>query len=1120
MNQKIKVGVLQSSFLSGTATFSEIEKSIQKIENTDVCVQQVNADLLCWNDLSNVDVLINCLGSCYPQSGWQHLLKYYHKGGILFNIGFQPFTLPYRVINDELEVLTQSAQAFHELYVIDEYESTGSINWDSYQGCVDNERYGFLQDLIDSNHLPNMKETSSIYYHFTEDWQPKDPGFAEFVDAVNIVSARAEIALACYDEAGRRMAAPISRIDHFDRGALIFLNFTPEDSNYYATDSGQKLLSGMIETTLYPQVTFRMKPNYPRYFEDEDPEIEFEFNILDHSPDFNISDWNIQFQLYCDDEKDPLVNKEQTFKLSNKKDWQSKFVLPDLSEGFYRIQASLVYGNRLIDKQSNGFYKLSQKKIQEKLSSFSPLKLDPSIAPDFLVRDGKPFPMHGTTYFVTDVFRLFLFDFNCQQCHADLSFLKSVGFNMLRTGNWYQFDRFFEEDGSIREYSLRTLEALFLIASIYNFPVQFVLSAYVFNHWDRKLSPVHDPKMRAKTVNAFAFFARHFAEWPNIQIDGLNEPSYSYLGMWQIARPTGDPEERNQFVQYLKDKYHDDIELLRDAWNVSSSRLPDFESVQMPEPDQFSRGYDMKKQPYMEHAALTDFFHFARESYSGWVREIREEIRKYDPEMLFMMGRDEPLRIPEQQTEAYHGHFDMTNWHHWHQDAVVFNEYKLNRVRGVPCCGQEIGVYHLSDPRNHLRLDEESRANLMERKLVSSFGNWIQWQSYCDPFMKWNVEISLGLFRYDKTETRYLDRVRLLTWIEEKTAPLMTRRDEDNAGILLVHPSSYYYSVDSQIAKRAVHQSILALHYYDNFQADVILEHLLTEKTLQQYPETRLIIFPAGMMVSDSAWEVMRRFAQSGGTVLFSGVLNQDEYWRFKDRLAEFNIQSEIQPVAPNENITIGKETFTVPFYECVDQVLPETAISKMMLFNHNGNTPQMHSIGKGKFIHCPLPLEIGDNLNAVAALYRFGINKAGIIHPHYQVHVELSRPHVLIYPVRYEECTCYTLVNEGPDTTVRFTDLASAALIEIIMHSGRCAKLWINTDGSLAGACLHAPLLIDGSAIHPRGDLSVFRTGEAWQMLPGKRTSELPVEIDRQVVAVHPEHLFNQMFISSSQSD
>jgi hypothetical protein len=103
--------------------------------------------------------------------------------------------------------------------------------------------------------------------------------------------------------------------------------------------------------------------------------------------------------------------------------------------------------------------------------------------------------------------------------------------------------------------------------------------------------------------------------------------------------------------------------------------------------------------------------------------------------------------------------------------------------------------------------------------------------------------------------------------------------------------------------------------------------------------------------------------------------------------------------------------------------------------------------LGKGNILFAALPLELNDNLQAVADVYSYAL-KAAKIAPVYST--TLKDPGILICPTLFPKATLYVLTSESSRSEVSFEDLRSGREFSGTLPSGRAALLLIGTDGKL----------------------------------------------------------------------
>jgi hypothetical protein len=103
--------------------------------------------------------------------------------------------------------------------------------------------------------------------------------------------------------------------------------------------------------------------------------------------------------------------------------------------------------------------------------------------------------------------------------------------------------------------------------------------------------------------------------------------------------------------------------------------------------------------------------------------------------------------------------------------------------------------------------------------------------------------------------------------------------------------------------------------------------------------------------------------------------------------------------------------------------------------------------VGKGKILFAALPLELNDNLQAVADVYSYAL-KVATIAPVYST--TLKDPGILICPTLFPKATLYVLASESNRSDVSFEDLRSRRKFSGTLPSGRAALLLVGTDGKL----------------------------------------------------------------------
>jgi hypothetical protein len=161
--------------------------------------------------------------------------------------------------------------------------------------------------------------------------------------------------------------------------------------------------------------------------------------------------------------------------------------------------------------------------------------------------------------------------------------------------------------------------------------------------------------------------------------------------------------------------------------------------------------------------------------------------------------------------------------------------------------------------------------------------------------------------------------------------------------------------------------------------------------------------------------------AKQGATVVITGAVNDE------DRL----------PVSQTESFAVGARDYLVRFEgEKIQR------IEKGEFKNSNGR-PLVTKYGAGSLIRCPLPLELGDSMPALVALYRFALAQARVA----PIFAATPRtPAVLVLPSVFRDVVLYTFVSESNrDTAMQVTDLQSRKRFPVFVPAGRTAMVLID---------------------------------------------------------------------------
>lgn len=958
------------------------------------------------HSLEAFTVLINAMGSYIPEEKIGLLVDFFHSGKGMIHLGPNPFT-------QDISTGNRNTRYLRSFGIVDDFRPIPEQN--TFVKAPNGRKLA----------MPLTGLHSAVYHLCEKDasGKKKRTGYLEHL-------------LDAFDSQDHFLAVPIIRVVPYQQGSMTFWNFD-FDTSMLKDAFWKELFLTTVQKELLGNVLLSVDSDYARYYPQEPQNIHLSLQNISMPEDVTVT---LTVSIYdqnhtCIEEQRELVSLPY-----------EKQVSPGLTDSsLYKVVTTVSLEDITIAQNETGFLVISDEELLPELKAFPPMYIDEEVSTDYCLVNGKITPILGTTYFVTDVYRECFYYMNAWLCHKEMAQLKEIGFNVLRTGNWVSFDAFYDSDGSIGERGKRALQTYFLLAARNGFTVQFALGNVMLNVWDKGASAIHNKEMREKSMTLVRSFAESFRNYPNVMLDIVNEPSYSLKGAWSSGRPSGEPEELIRYRQWLSEKYEGRIEKLRYAWGESAAVLQSFEDVQMPDNSLFSRGFCRTEQR-KNHTLLADFFTFTRLEFLGWTKQVRETVKKAAPHMIVLMGRDETLRAPIQQDEVLAGNIDMVCWHQWNYNSDILTEYLLNYVPGKLCVAQELGMYKFDDICAGKRHSDWEMAAKLERKLLYSLGNFVQWQSHDDPYMFELSENSLGLYRADMSPTPSLYTTQKLIAAEKNMQDYLYCQPEDTSHIVTLYNTSYYFSVDGSFAYQGIRNHVYALFHCLKESSHVMLEHLFTARNQKVIGNPKLIILPAMQTLSREAWQELMNYAQKGAVLLINGCIDKDEHFAKDAKIGLLDNSYHTRKLMNFEKLIIGEQEYVLNFRQAVGYADATNLLDC-------GQTAAPHqlseyTIGKGRLIYCPYPLELSSNTEAVCACYEYAIQRANAQNSIYRL--IKGNPNILLLAKAYEHCTVYTLANEGFGDTIYWQDCRSnVSFSAYVKEEGGC-KLWISDKGEI----------------------------------------------------------------------
>lgn len=993
------VGILYCQ--KSTLDYKEIEKLLltNNIPTCTIALEEADC-----GSFTNCSAIINATDSFYMDEKMECLVNFFNNGGHILNLGATPFT-------QSLTDTQANNRILRSFDIIDDF--TPISDPCTYVKTAEGDKLSV-----------SLNNFQSAVYHlsaYTENGTRRTGYLEHILDA--------------YDENDTPVAVPILRVVTFERGSMTLFSFD-FTTGLLQEAYWKALFLNLVKKELAGNVLLTVDADLARYTAQEKKNITVKSDKLTRKSDSPLS---LHIAI-TDQNNDTVYENTKSVSLP----YEATFSPEITNSSLYKITVTVCEDEVILVKKETGFLVLSDEELQTELSTFKPMYLDPAVSTDYCLVDGEITAILGTTHFVTDVYRECFYYMNAWLCDKELALLNADGYNVLRSGNWVHIPAFYNEDGSIGKRGVRALQTYFILAARYGFNVQFALGTVLLNQWDRNRSPIHDAGMREKCMNLIRSFVENFKGFPNVTLDIVNEPSYSMKGAWSIGKPSCEPGELIRFKEWLSEKYGT-IGNLRAAWGETAMVLKSFEDITMPGFDLFGRGLARTEQR-KNHTPLADFFAFARNEFSGWTKEIRAIAREIAPNMIVTMGRDETLRIPAQQDEVLAGNIDMVCWHQWNYNSNIIYEYLMNRVRGKVCVAQELGMYRFDDIRSGKRHTDAETAATLDKKLLYATGNFVQWQSHDDPFMFELSENSLGLYRADMTATPSVALTKKLVAAERNMQHLMRGREDDKVKIVSVCNTSYYFGVDNAMAHQGMKNHIYALYNCAKEQADFVPEHLFKAANASAIGNPELIILPGMQMLAKETWSELLNYVEKGAVLLVSGCIDKEEHFAPDAKIATLDTDYRTRKLLNFEKLTVDGVEFALDFR-------PITGHADVTNLLDCGDLPEYgvikeYTVGAGKILYCPFPVELSTNTDAMTALYQYAIRKANAQNAIYEI--IKGRPQIVFTAISYEKCTVYTLINEGFADTMTFRDLRSGVTISVTLKDNQGCKLWLDEKGEL----------------------------------------------------------------------
>ncbi|OXS53663.1 glycoside hydrolase [Cohnella sp. CIP 111063] len=920
----------------------------------------VNADALA-EALETADTLVHLHGSYFPKSAWTALLGFLGRGGNLLHIGGTPLRIP--VYRDGEKWRCEHEQtAYHQKLNIHEALPVDPSPIARYAASEQ------IPLLAGREELFGVQPTVGFVLHATKaDDHPGEGGPSGPMDA------HIHALLKGVSEQGREVAAPAVLLENtkgdFAGGRWLFVNLAPEEALWSADGLG-----ALAEWSRFCDkgvTEMWLKPHFATYYPGEQPAFTLQLQSLARragsagapAPSRR---WSLALTVERPDNANgdrTLWKTERTEEAGRELGFVRLNVPLAVEPGYYEVECRAVSSDGEARLLGQGFWGFDE----QLLSSGGFLGADR----DYFRRDGKPMPIVGMTYMTSDVARKFLFLPNASVWDRDMAQMARAGINLLRTGIWTAWRKVMFVDGHPYEEVMRAIDAFFLTAKKHGLEVNFTFFAFAPEAWEG-VNPYLDPRsVEAQKRFISAVVSRHrnstHVHWDLINEPSLLDPKRIFAG----PKTVRDRFERRLFSEWLEKRHRGDIRRLQELWNMTPDELPDFASAIPPETD------EVAFRPTSIHpkksAKWLDYTLFTMDMHNRWAGELVDTIRSIRPEQLVTVGQDEGICSQRPSPFFYAEAVDYTTVHTWWQNDHLVWDSVFTKTPHKPNLIQETGIMYVETPEGKAKRSETELKAILERKYAYAFATGgagaVQWIWNTNFYMHNVNESNIGAIRADGTEKPEADVSYDFGAFMGRIGHLFEEREREEVAVV------YPYSNDFSNRKLAMDATTAASR---------LLGHVIKQpfRALSEYHlndldgcgELKLIIVPSAHNFEDAALEkLLDHVSRSGCVLLFTGPLGLDAYWRRTDRL---NGSGRLRPanVRREETLELDGRRYSVAFgnlriAEAAKEVEAgaEDGVGKVTVAD----------IGRGKLIHCPLPVELNGRSEPVEALYRFALQLA-----------------------------------------------------------------------------------------------------------------------------------------------
>jgi len=943
---------------------------------------------------ADTHLLVLPYGSAFPEAAWSDIQQYLQRGGNLLVIGGRPFTRSVYRDNNGWHLRDYSVR-FARSLMIDQYQRTAGSDGMSFERNPD---------------LPIQISSFSWKNAFSPVIRLSAVDLYHRGGAAGSIDARVD-AIAWGVKDGRKLAAPAIEIDHlrngFDGGRWIFVN-ADLAADFFSGATAASTIQALAARALLGSEEFSVRPVMPLYLQHEPIQLD----VIWHAARVASGPLTVKIATFPEDR--PAQRKETSAAIPT----GGPVFLPAPEEkGLYVIEAELLDGSAVLARYHSGFW------IRDEAYLRSGPRL--GVNANYFDRDGKPFAVVGTTYMSSEAQRLYFEYPNVFLWNQEMGQIHGAGLNMIRSGWWTGWDKFCNENGEPYDRTLRTLEAFLMTARRNSLPVQFNFFAFLPEVLGG-VNPYLDPEAVRRQRTLISSVVERFHDVPFLAWDFINEPSISQH-LWTM-RPNGDPIELTAWNEWLSKRYGDRA-ALADAWNLPVSAVEG--TIPLPEEIEFAQ-----RGAYVGRNSLKvyDFFLFAQDVFANWERTMRDAVRATGSKQLVTVGQDEG-GIQDRLSPAFWGQFvDFTTNHSWWQNDYVLWDSLLAKQPGQAMLIQETGLQRELNLDEIARRDPEHEASLLERKVAAAFAQGagaIEWLWNTNSYMTESNETPIGLVRPDGTEKPEADVMRAIAAFAASLDDYL--RAPELPSIAVVTSQAAQFSVLGDLQLEAQRKGVRALAYHDHLTL-----YAVAENQLSKLGSPKLAILASPQALTETAWQILLKYAQDGGNLLITGSVDRDEHWHVVSRMAALKLNAQIEPLMFHQAVlNAGGRNVSMSFDQQKQNLIERVRFG-------DGATLKEIPYGKGKIFWAAYPVELAEGTEAAAALYSYIAGRVGVA-PLYDLQQPVSAG-VLIFPIVLDDAVLYVMASESADDSpIDLRDKTTGVSVKLKLAGQRAALVMLS---------------------------------------------------------------------------